>query len=119
MYEKVCADDVFVAAGAEEAIFLFFTAVLRRGQAVVVHYPAYQSLFQVRLGKHARVCVCGSEWCMGGVGGGAPVLTRDGASAGGGCGLRGDQVANDTGGQLGARSGVPGEHFAAAQWRWR
>ncbi|ELR21107.1 aminotransferase, classes I and II, putative [Acanthamoeba castellanii str. Neff] len=47
MYEKVCADDVFVAAGAEEAIFLFFTAVLRRGQAVVVHYPAYQSLFQL------------------------------------------------------------------------
>ena len=112
MYEKIGADDVFVTAGAEEAIFLFLTTALRRGQAVVVHYPAYQSLCQVRLRKHARVCVS-SLAC------GALALMPEWTSAGGGCGLRGDQVANDTRGQLGARSGVPGEHFAAAQWRWR
>jgi aspartate/methionine/tyrosine aminotransferase len=57
MYERMGAEDVFVAAGAEEAVFLFFTAVLRRGQAVVVHYPAYQSLFQVRTHTHNTTCM--------------------------------------------------------------
>jgi aspartate/methionine/tyrosine aminotransferase len=63
LYKNVRADDVFVTAGAEEAIFLFFTAVVRRGQAVVVHYPAYQSLYQVRPILAFRVlhCTCAAQ----------------------------------------------------------
>lgn len=52
LYGRMSPDDIFVAAGAQEAIFLFFTAVLKRGEAVIVHYPAYQSLYQAGSSLH-------------------------------------------------------------------
>ncbi len=47
LYEKVSADQVLVHAGAEEAIFNFMNVVLSPGDHLVVHWPCYQSLFQV------------------------------------------------------------------------
>ena len=47
LYEATNADQLLVYAGAEEAIFAFMNVMLDRGDHVVVHYPAYQSLFEV------------------------------------------------------------------------
>jgi aspartate/methionine/tyrosine aminotransferase len=49
---------VLVNAGAEEAIFLFMQAALAPGDHLIVHWPCYQSLFEV-----ARAIGCGvSRW---------------------------------------------------------
>jgi aspartate/methionine/tyrosine aminotransferase len=55
LYERVGADHVLVHAGAEEAIFNFMHAVLDPGDHVIVHYPCYQSLFEVALSIGCRV----------------------------------------------------------------
>lgn len=47
LYRTGRAADVLVHAGAEEAIFNFMHAVAGPGDHVVVHWPCYQSLFQV------------------------------------------------------------------------
>jgi aspartate/methionine/tyrosine aminotransferase len=47
LYRSIDADDVLVHCGAGEAIFTFMNAALERGDHVVVHYPCYQSLFEV------------------------------------------------------------------------
>ncbi len=47
IYETVNTDDVLVFAGAEEAIFLFLYGMLDDSDHAIVHYPCYQSLFQV------------------------------------------------------------------------
>eukprot|EP01087_Luapelamoeba_hula_P011697 TRINITY_DN3215_c0_g1_i1.p1 TRINITY_DN3215_c0_g1~~TRINITY_DN3215_c0_g1_i1.p1 ORF type:complete len:430 (+),score=49.25 TRINITY_DN3215_c0_g1_i1:1488-2777(+) len=47
LYTNVDPQHVLVTAGAEEAIYLFFHALLQKGDSVLVHYPCYQSLFQV------------------------------------------------------------------------
>ena len=47
VYETIDPDQVLVHTGAEEAIFLFFQAVLQPGDHIIVHWPCYQSLFQV------------------------------------------------------------------------
>lgn len=47
IYEKIGPEQVLVHAGAEEGIFLFMHAVLERSDHVVVHWPCYQSLFEV------------------------------------------------------------------------
>jgi aspartate/methionine/tyrosine aminotransferase len=46
-YEATGPDRVLVCAGAEEGIFLFMHAALAAGDHVVVHWPCYQSLFEI------------------------------------------------------------------------
>ncbi len=53
LYERVAPDQILVHSGAEEAIFGFMNAVLGPGDHVIVHWPCYQSLFEV---AHAIGC---------------------------------------------------------------
>ncbi len=47
IYATVDAGRILVHTGAEEAIFLFMQAALHPGDHVIVHWPCYQSLFEV------------------------------------------------------------------------
>jgi aspartate/methionine/tyrosine aminotransferase len=47
LYENIQPEQVLVHTGAEEAIFLFMNAVLDASDQVIVHWPCYQSLFEV------------------------------------------------------------------------
>jgi aspartate/methionine/tyrosine aminotransferase len=47
IYTGIGLEQVLVHSGAEEAIFLFMHAVLAPGDHVIVHWPCYQSLFEV------------------------------------------------------------------------
>lgn len=47
LYDGITADDVLVHAGAEEAIYSFFNVMLSRGDHVVVHWPCYQSHYEI------------------------------------------------------------------------
>jgi len=47
MYTNIEAQDVLVFTGAEEAIYVFMHAGLQSGDHVIVHYPAYQSLYEI------------------------------------------------------------------------
>lgn len=58
LYEGIKAHDVLVHAGAEEAIFAFMNVVLSPGDHIVVHTPAYQSLYEVAVSLGAEV----SKW---------------------------------------------------------
>jgi aspartate/methionine/tyrosine aminotransferase len=45
LYENIRAENVFVVAAAEEAIFLFYHALLGPGDHVIVETPCYESAF--------------------------------------------------------------------------
>ncbi len=47
LYESVGPDGILIHSGAGEAIFTFMNSALGPGDHVIVHYPCYQSLFQV------------------------------------------------------------------------
>lgn len=47
LYAGMQPEGVLVHSGAEEAIFLFLNALLEPGDHVVVHWPCYQSLYEV------------------------------------------------------------------------
>lgn len=47
IYESISPDQVLVHAGAEEAIFTFMQAALEPGDHLIVHWPCYQSLFEI------------------------------------------------------------------------
>jgi len=47
IYTGIEPEQVLVHSGAEEAIFLFMHAVLQPGDHVIVHWPCYQSLFEI------------------------------------------------------------------------
>jgi aspartate/methionine/tyrosine aminotransferase len=47
LYNTIEPHQVLVHTGAEEAIFLFMQAVLTSKDHVIVHWPCYQSLFEV------------------------------------------------------------------------
>ena len=47
LYTGIGPEQVLVHSGAEEAIFLLMHAVLQAGDHLVVHWPCYQSLFEV------------------------------------------------------------------------
>jgi aspartate/methionine/tyrosine aminotransferase len=50
IYTSITPDEVLVFSGAEEAIFLFFLSELKSGDHLIVHWPCYQSLFEVARG---------------------------------------------------------------------
>ena len=58
LYSAIKTDDVLVHAGAEEVIFVFMSAVLDKGDHVIVHFPNYQSLEEVARSNGAEV----SRW---------------------------------------------------------
>ncbi len=47
IYTGIRPEQVLVHSGAEEAIFLFMHAALELGDHVIVHWPCYQSLFEI------------------------------------------------------------------------
>jgi len=47
IYESTKPENILVHSGAEEAIFLFMQAVLKPGDHIIVHWPCYQSLFEI------------------------------------------------------------------------
>lgn len=47
IYSSIQPEQVLVHNGAEEAIFLFMHAVLNPGDHIIVHWPCYQSLFEI------------------------------------------------------------------------
>jgi aspartate/methionine/tyrosine aminotransferase len=47
IYTGIAPEQVLVHSGAEEAIFLFMHAALQPGDHVIVHWPCYQSLFEI------------------------------------------------------------------------
>ena len=55
IYELIAPEEVLVHSGAEEAIFLFMHAVLQEGDHVIVHWPCYQSLYEVARSLGCRV----------------------------------------------------------------
>ena len=55
IYTTVRPEQVLVHSGAEEAIFLFMHAALQPGDHVIVHWPCYQSLFEVAKSAGAEV----------------------------------------------------------------
>jgi aspartate/methionine/tyrosine aminotransferase len=50
VYTSITPDEVLVFSGAEEAIFLFTLSELKAGDHLIVHWPCYQSLFEVAKG---------------------------------------------------------------------
>lgn len=55
LYQGVCAEDVLVCAGAEEAVFLLANALVEPGDRAVCVSPAYQSLHEVARAAGAEV----------------------------------------------------------------
>jgi aspartate/methionine/tyrosine aminotransferase len=55
IYASISPDEVLVFSGAEEAIFLFIMAQLQPGDHLIVHWPCYQSLFEVAKSIGAEV----------------------------------------------------------------
>ena len=47
LYTGIRPDQVLVHSGAEEAIFVLMHGILQPGDHVIVHWPCYQSLFEV------------------------------------------------------------------------
>ncbi|MCX6038616.1 MAG: aminotransferase class I/II-fold pyridoxal phosphate-dependent enzyme [Chloroflexi bacterium] len=47
IYTGIQPEQVLVHSGAEEAIFLFMHAMLQPGDHIIVHWPCYQSLFEI------------------------------------------------------------------------
>ena len=47
LYDTIAPEQVLVHTGAEEAIFLFMHATLDAADHIIVHWPCYQSLFEV------------------------------------------------------------------------
>jgi aspartate/methionine/tyrosine aminotransferase len=47
IYDGITPDQILVHSGAEEAIFNFMHANLHAGDHIIVHWPCYQSLYEV------------------------------------------------------------------------
>lgn len=47
LYDKTDKSDIMVYSGAEEGIFTFMNAALNPGDHVIVHFPCYQSLYEI------------------------------------------------------------------------
>jgi len=56
IYETIQPEEVLVHTGAEEAIYLFMHAVLKKDDHVIVHTPHYQSLSEVANSIGCETC---------------------------------------------------------------
>lgn len=55
IYETIAPEHILVHAGAQEAITLFMQAALQPGDHVIVHWPCYQSLFEIARSLGAEI----------------------------------------------------------------
>jgi aspartate/methionine/tyrosine aminotransferase len=55
LYQSVQTDEIFTFAGAEEAIFVFMNALLKKGDHVIATWPGYQSLYSIAQAIGAEV----------------------------------------------------------------
>ena len=58
IYENTSPDQILVHSGAEEAIFTFMQAALDQGDHLIVHWPCYQSLYEIAASIGCRI----SNW---------------------------------------------------------
>jgi aspartate/methionine/tyrosine aminotransferase len=58
IYDAITPEQVLVHSGAEEAIFTFMQAALKPGDHMIVHWPCYQSLFEIAASLGCQV----SRW---------------------------------------------------------
>jgi aspartate/methionine/tyrosine aminotransferase len=56
IYKTIQPDEILVHTGAEEAIFLFMHAALKKNDHVIVHTPHYQSLSEVAKSIGCETC---------------------------------------------------------------
>jgi len=55
VYQTVEAEDVLMFAGAQEAIYLLLNGMLGPDDHAIVHWPCYQSLFEVAAGSAGQI----------------------------------------------------------------
>ncbi len=56
IYETIQPEEILVHTGAEEAIYLFMHAVLKKNDHIIVHTPHYQSLSEVAISIGCETC---------------------------------------------------------------
>jgi aspartate/methionine/tyrosine aminotransferase len=56
IYETIQPEEILVHTGAEEAIYIFMHAVLKKNDHVIVHAPHYQSLSEVAISIGCETC---------------------------------------------------------------
>ena len=47
LYKKIDMKNIIVFSGAEEGIFVYMNVLLKKGDHIIVQFPAYQSLFEI------------------------------------------------------------------------
>jgi len=60
LYENIKSENILVFAGAEEGIFICMNILLKKGDHIIVQFPAYQSLYSVALSIGCEV----TKWVM-------------------------------------------------------
>lgn len=60
LHSVIEPDNILVFSGAEEGIFIFMNTVLKKGDHVIVQFPAYQSLYEVAKSIGCKV----TYWAM-------------------------------------------------------
>lgn len=55
LYQNGISEHVLVCSGAQEAIFLIFTALFKKDDHIIVQFPSYQSLYAVAQSKGVNV----------------------------------------------------------------
>jgi len=60
LYHNIEPEGVIVFAGAQEGIFVFMNVLLKKGDHVIVQYPAYQSLYEIANAIGCKV----TKWLM-------------------------------------------------------
>src|SRR3989338_761717 len=60
LYKLIKPEDVIVFSGAEEGIFIFLNVLLKKGDYVIVQFPAYQSLYEIAKSIGCEV----TDWVM-------------------------------------------------------
>ncbi len=61
LYQSINEEQVLVHTGAEEAIFTFMNATLESNDHIIVHFPCYQSLFEVANAIGCEVTLWGTH----------------------------------------------------------
>ena len=60
LYSDIKPEEIIVFSGAQEGIFVFMNVLLKKGDHVIVQYPAYQSLYEIANAIGCKV----TKWIM-------------------------------------------------------
>ena len=60
LYHNIDPEEIIVFSGAQEGIFVFMNVLLKKGDHVIVQYPAYQSLYEIANAIGCKV----TKWVM-------------------------------------------------------